>query len=160
MKKLLLLVLAAVSNISFADGFDFAAYQPSSLVEITKKWNVTTQGYEPGFSVKQPEKIAVSAIAVSDPFKCNTQPLAWIFNSLRMPQVLQQAPINYCIKLKATEGAPEFYAYIQDVLVAGYASEVKPGSSVNLFGGFIAFAVSKNPATNFPLLVVNEFQAP
>ena len=158
MKKLLLILLAINSWNSFAGGFNYSAYQSSSLVEIKAKWNDITKGYEPGFSAKQPEKVSVSAIAVGGPFKCNTQPLVWIFNSLKMSQLLQQAPINYCIKLKMADDEPEFYAYIQDVLTPAYAAEVKPGASVKLFSVFIAFAVTKSPNTNFPLFLVSEFQ--
>lgn len=160
MKKFLPLLLLAASSLTFGAEFNWQAYEPTSIANITKKWNAVTQGYQPGLTIKEPEKISLSAIAVDKPFKCNPQPLVWIFNSLNMPQGLQQTPINHCIKLKTAEGSSEFFAYIQDVLVADYIAEIRPGSNIKIFAGFLAFAVGKDPSGNFPILVVNEFQAP
>lgn len=159
MKKLFLFVLIAVSSSAFADGFNFSAYQLSSLGEISAKWNQITQAYKPGISVKQPEKLLLSAISLGLPVQCDTQILAWVHNILGAQRALQQAPTSHCIRIKENSTSPEIVAYIQDALIPSYIAEVKPESSINLYVVFLAYKVNEDHSTNVPVLMVNEFKA-
>lgn len=158
-KEIFALAVSLSASVAPAADFNFAAYSPASVSEITERWNGVTKGYTPGLSVKTPEKIAVAVIAMGPPYPCDNKVLAMVFNSLVMPDFLKQVPINHCIAVKTSATAQEFFAHIQDALVPSYVAEVKPGTKVRLYAGFLAYAVSQDTARNFPLLVVNEFQA-
>jgi hypothetical protein len=159
MKNFFVLLAAAASLTSFAQNFNFASYQPTSLAETVKKWDDITRSYAPGFSVLSPQKIALSVTATSEPFSCSSQTLAGLLRMHMMEHLLQLAPTSHCIKVKETEGGREFVLHIQDVLVPSYVAEVKTGSPVRIYAIFFAYGVSKDRANNFPILLVGEFQS-
>lgn len=159
MKKFFVLLAATASITSFAQNFNFASYQPTSLAETVKKWDGITRSYDAGFSVLSPQKPALSVTAASAPFACGSQTLAGLLRIHKMEQLLQQAPTSHCVKVKEAERSREFVLHIQDVLVPSYVAEVKTGSPVRLYVVLFAYGVSKEPANNFPVLLVGEFQA-
>lgn len=140
-----------------AESFDYQAYTSASLASINQQWNEITQGYEPGLSVKRPEKLALYATAVSEPFKCNIIPLVKTLIMAGETRMLLEAPVSYCIRLRQDEQSPAFSAYIQDALVVDYLLEVSAHTRVRLFTEFIAFAINEDPADNFPLMIVRKF---
>lgn len=160
MKKLLLFALATISSSVLADGFNFATYQPASVAEITEKWNGITKGDGLGLSTKQPEKLVLSVTSISAPFQCDPQPLVWALTMLGAKSFLQQAPTNHCIKIGIGDASPEVIAYIQDALVPNYVEEVQAGSLVKLYVAFLAYRVGEVQSKSYPILLVNEFQAP
>ncbi|MGL4604299.1 MAG: hypothetical protein ACRCU9_09135 [Iodobacter sp.] len=157
MKKWRLLICCFFYLLAGAEEFNDQLWAPVSLASVNLKWNLLTQGYEPGLSVKRPEKLALYATAVSEPFQCNIIPLVKTLILAGETRMLLEAPVSFCIRLRQDEQSPVFSAYIQDALVVDYLLEVSAHTRVRLFADFIAFAINENPANNFPLMIVRNF---
>lgn len=141
--------------------FEYSAYRPDSLNAITEQWDAITRSYSPGYSIKTPpERVKTTVIAEGPPFPCDTSTLELIFRTLRMSSVLQQVPVNHCIRVTDPTSRKTVKAYMQDVLVPAFSSETGTGRRVDLYVLFVAYAVTSDRAKNEPVFLVNEFNVP
>lgn len=138
LKKALVIGSVLLPIWALADGFNFSSYQAQTVNDINTKWNDVTKSYEMGITLKQPEKIAITVVSAGAPFSCDNKLMEIIFNSLGMTSFLQAVPVNHCIKFKDVGKLQEITAHMQDTLVSSYVAEVKPGSKVVLYAGFLA----------------------
>jgi hypothetical protein len=142
---------------TFALAEDFKGYRTTTLDAVIDKWNRETASEGPGISFSRPEKIKFVVTMREAPKPCNVAVLRMVLKMMDFADLLKQVGVTHCIALSSAKGA-QVVAYLQDVLVPGFNTDVTIGRPLDIYADFLAFEVNADRSRNMPIMLVSEFE--